>query len=380
MTHTPAEQPQDLYPKLDNLTLSRKEGFRRVAEAPPRRQPDLLTRAQLRALSPAARKSYDKLRRIWHANLGPIKTPQLKALQEDLWDIVDSNLQDGDKPKGAIAVDAFPGLGKTTAVLNFAKKFHLREIEEEGAFTEAGHERWPVARVGLTSNIGMKDFNRALLEFYAHPGRTTGTATQFVQRALDCVLQCETKLLIIDDLHFLKWKFKNGKEVSNHFKHIANEFPVTLVFVGVELERRGLYSEADDSGDVTLAQTARRTTPLGMDPFTVNNDKRRHDFRSFLLAAEKRLVLSEKHPGMLADDLADYLYIRTAGHIGSLMTLINRGCHRAIRSGTERLDEDLLDGVKLDAASEKVRKVLEAKFKSRRMTARPRPTRKRNAA
>lgn len=32
----------------------------------------------------------------------------------DLWDIVDSNVQDGDKAKGAVAVDAFPGLGKTT--------------------------------------------------------------------------------------------------------------------------------------------------------------------------------------------------------------------------------------------------------------------------
>ena len=51
-----------------------------------------------------------------------------------------ANAQDGDKAKGAIAIDAFPGLGKTTAVLAFARKFHLREIAEQG-LTPDGHER-----------------------------------------------------------------------------------------------------------------------------------------------------------------------------------------------------------------------------------------------
>ncbi|WP_225858940.1 AAA family ATPase [Streptomyces albicerus] len=362
--------------RLDNLTLSRKEGLRAMADTPPRRQPDVLTVKQLAGLSEAAHEEYQEARSVWHANIGPIKTPQLKALHEDLWDIVDSNQQDGDKAKGAVAVDAFPGLGKTTAVLNFALKYHRRQIQREGAFTDAGHERWPVCRVGLTSNIGMKDFNRALLEYYAHPGRNSGTSALFVQRALDCVLQCETKLLIIDDLHFLKWQAKNGKEVSNHFKYIANEFPVTLIFIGVELEQRGLYSEVDDSGDIALAQTARRTTPLTLDPFDVDNEQHRKQWRNLLLALERRIVLSRAFPGMLADELSDYLFYRTTGHIGSLMTLINRGCQRAARSKTERLDEDLLENVKIDAASERARKAIEQKFKQHRLTSKPRSANK----
>lgn len=369
-----AQPAQQASARLDNLTMSRKEGLRAMADTPSRRQPDRLLPKQLADLSEAALEEYQEDRSIWHANIGPIKTPQLEALHEDLWDIVDSNRQDGDKVKGAVAVDAFPGLGKTTAVLNFALKYHRREIRQRGAFTDAGHERWPVCRVGLTSNIGMKDFNRALLEFYAHPGRTSGTSALFVQRALDCVLQCETKLLIIDDLHFLKWQAKNGKEVSNHFKYIANEFPVTLIFIGVELEKRGLYSEIDDSGDITLAQTARRTTPLTLDPFKVNDEQRRQQWRKLLLALEKRIVLSRSFPGMLAEELSDYLFFRTTGHIGSLMTLINRGCQRAVRSGAELLSEDLLDQVKIDAASERARRALEPKFKQHRLTSKTQPT------
>ncbi len=62
---------------------------------------------------------------------------------------------------------------------------------------------------------------------------------------------------------------------------------------------------------------------------------------------------------MLARDLSGYLYARSTGHFASLMALINRGCLRAIRSGHERLDEDLMNRVKNDAAAEKSRKEFE---------------------
>ena len=185
-------------PRLDNLTLARKEGWRRFVETPPRVQPERLSFRQLRALGDEARADYDRRRRYWHANLGPIKTPQLAHLHQQLLEVVDSNVQDGEKAKGAAAVDAFPGLGKTTAVLAFAKEYHQREIAEEGSLTDDGNERWPVCRVGLTGNTTMLDFNRAMLEFFAHPGVVRGTASHFGRRAMDCVLSCETRLLIID--------------------------------------------------------------------------------------------------------------------------------------------------------------------------------------
>jgi hypothetical protein len=356
---------------LDNLTLARKEGWQRMVQAPARTQPESLSVRRLRALGPAALAVYTRQRREWHANLGPLRTPQLAELHEDLWDIIDSNLQDGDKAKGAVAVDAFPGLGKTTSVLAFAKQFHQREITEQGSTTADGHERWPVCRVGLTGNTGMKDFNRAMLEFFGHPGAVRGTTAQFAHRALDCVLSCEVRLLVVDDLHFLRWKDKNGVEVSNHFKYIANEFPVTLLFVGVGLAARGLFSEGRDYTDSVLAQTGRRTTALGMAPFLIGTDAQRQNWRTLLLAIEQRLVLAAKRPGMLADDLSDYLFARSTGHIGSLMTLVNRGCQRAIRTGAECLTANLLDRVKIDAASEAGRRELEAALAGGRLTSKP---------
>ncbi len=64
----------------------------------------------------------------------------------------------------------------------------------------------------------------------------------------------------VDDLHFLRWKEKNGAEVSNHFKYIANEFPVTLLFICVGLDACGLFGEGHSYSDAALAQTGRRTT------------------------------------------------------------------------------------------------------------------------
>jgi hypothetical protein len=382
----PAAAPEpedDLHAKLDRLTLARKEGFRRMAEAPARPQPEALARVQLKALSDEELGRYNRARRMHHANMGPLQTPQMEALHEDMWDIIDSNDgQEGDKAKGAIGIDAFPGLGKTTAVLALARKFHCREIKDNGALTDNGDERWPVCRVGLTSNAGTRDFNRAILEFYGHPGRFKGTAADFGIRALDCILTAETKILIIDDVHFLTLRHKNGTEnkngveVTNHFKWIANEFPITLIMVGVGLAAKGLFDEGDRYEDADLAQMGRRTTPLSMDPFMINTDTGRSHWRNTLLAIEQKIVLADKYQGMVADDLSDYLFARSTGHIGSLMTLINRGCHRAVRTGAERLDIDLMDRVKNDAASEKGRKRLEQAFSEGKLTTRPRKNRK----
>jgi hypothetical protein len=181
------------------------------------------------------------------------------------------------------------------------------------------------------------------------------------------------RLLVVDDLHFLRWKDKNGVEVSNHLKYIANEFPVTLVFIGVGLADKGLFSEGSDYGNAILAQTGRGTTPLGMAPFLIDTDTGRQDWRRLLLAIEQRLVLARKQPGMLAEDLGDYLFARSTGHIGSLMTLINRGCQRAIRTGEERLTAELLDRVKIDAAAEKGRRELETALAAGRLRSIPAP-------
>ena len=353
-------------------SLSVKEGWFEMVDAPVRKRPAAKTTKQLAAMTNAERLLYNELRAVWHANLGPIQTPQLEQVHEDLWEIVNSNRQDGDKVKGAASIDAHPGLGKTTIAAAFARKFHREQLKLYGEESSSGDQRIPVCYLALTGATTMWTLNSMLCRFYAHPGAERGNATQLAARAADCLLSCDTKLVVIDDVHFLDLNRQDGRQVANHFKWLANQFPATFLFVGVGLADRGFLTEGLSVADAPYAQTGRRWTPLTVAPFEIYTEKGRETWRRLLLGIEQMVVLANKHRGMVADDLADYLYARSTGHFASLMTLVTRGCHRAIKTGEERLTVELLDRVKNDAASEHARQELAAALEAGRLSARPR--------
>ena len=345
-----------------DYTLTVKEGWFRRTNASARVRPPELTGAELKALGRQERLRHEEARSVWHANLGPILTPQMQSVLGQLDEVIESNRQDGDKVKSAALLDAHPGLGKTTLAVSFAAGFHRRQIDLYGPTTSEGHQRIPVVYLGLTSNTSMRSLNAMLCRFYGHPGSERGTATQLANRAADCVLSCKTRLVVVDDVHFLDVNRRDGREVANHFKWLANQFPVTFLFVGVGLRQRRLLDEGLTASDRQLAQTARRWTRLSLSPFEVETDEGRRTWRRLLLAIERDLILADKRPGELADGLSEYLYARSTGHFASLMTLITRGCRRAVTTGEERLSAELLDHIRNDEAAEQARKELQAAF------------------
>jgi AAA domain len=353
-----------------DYTLSRKVGWFARAESAPRVAPERYTRAQLDALGGVERRRYDDQRAVWHANLGPIITPQMQTLFDELEEIVQTNRQDGDRVRGSAVLSALPGLGKTTAAVCYGVRYHREQLELHGASTPGGHDRVPVVYLALTSSTTMRSLNSALCRFFEHPGWARGNAALLADRATDCVLSCQTRLIVIDDVHFLDMNRRDGREIANHFKWLQSQFPVTFLFVGVGILERQMLSEGLGPADEALAQTARRWTALSLSPFEIASDEGRRTWRRLLLAIERDLVLTDGHQGMLADHLADYLYARSTGHFASLMTLISRGCWRAIHTRTERLTAELLDQVRNDDAAERARQELTAAFQRGLLTTR----------
>jgi hypothetical protein len=351
-------------------SLSRKEGWRRYVDTPPRRQPERLTAAQLSALSDRAREDYAEARHDWHANFGILRTPQLAAVHDELEQIVAAHRHDPDRIRGAAVIDALPGLGKTTIVNTFARAFDRAQTRRHGTVTDQGHERVPVFRVGLTSNTTLRTLNRMICQFYGHPATDRTNAAQLASHAVDCVLSCQTRIGLIDDIHFIDPRRKDGLDVSNHLKWLANELPVTFIYAGVGLAERRFFADGMVGEAAALAQTARRWTRLHVPPFEIGSEEGRRHWHSLLKATERQLVLANTRPGMLLD-LADYLFERTTGHIGSFVTLITRGCYKAIRVGEETLTADLLDRVRIDEASEQARRQLAAAFNRGRLTTAP---------
>ena len=225
-------------------------------------------------------------------------------------------------------------------------------------------------RVGLTSNTTLRTLNRMICEFYGHPATDRASAAQLASHALDCALSCQTRVGIIDDIHFINLGRRDGLELSNHLKWLANELPVTFIYAGVGLAERRLYAEGLTGENAVLAQTARRWTRLELPPFEILSDTGRKHWRGLLKATERQLVLARARPGMLTS-LANYLFERTTGHIGSYVTLITRGCFKAIRTGEEKLTKQLLDSVRIDEASEQARQQLAAAFAAGRLSTRP---------
>lgn len=342
---------------------STKAGWFAMADTPPRGRPRSVTTGELAAITPPDRRVYDDARAAWHANIGPIRTPGVDALFETLEELVGANRQDGEKVKPAVVLDALPGLGKTTAALSFGQAFHRAQIELYGPKvpTTGGHwQRIPVVYLGLTSNTTMRSLNAMLCRFYGLPGADRGTADWLATRAAECVANCKTRLVIVDDVHFLDVNRRDGREVANHFKWLANTFPVTFFFVGVGLRARGLLDEGLCGADAAFSQTARRWSVASLDPFEVATKTGRATWRQLLLGIEREVVLANAHRGMIARDLSDYLFARSSGHFASLMSLIARGCYRAVKTGTEALSADLFDAVRIDQAAEAARVQLHA--------------------
>lgn len=357
---------------------STKTGWFAMAEATPRTRPPVYTAEAVAAMPRAERLRYNQARAVWHANLGPVRTPQVDAVFEGLDEIVGSNRQDGEKVKPAAVLDALPGLGKTTAATAFGKTFHRDQIDLHGPKVAAGDGTWqriPVVYLGLTSNTTMRSLNAMLCRFFGLPGADRGNADLLAHRAAECVANCKTRLIIVDDVHFLDVNRRDGREVANHFKWLANTFPVTFLFVGVGLRARGLLDEGLSGADAAYSQTARRWNVLTLEPFEIRTEAGRRVWRQLLLGIERELVLAGAHRGILARDLADYLFARCSGHFASLMSLISRGCYRAVKTGVETLTIELLDAVRIDEAAETARGELHAALDTGLLSARPRPPR-----
>lgn len=348
---------------LDNVTLAGKEGWFAYVNAPKRPRPERLTVRGIRKLGDVAADEYLQRRCQWHSNMGPYFTPQSAQLHKRLDVVMEADVhKDGWVTKDAVAIDGLPGLGKTTTVHAFAKKFHDKEIRRHGMYTAAGDERIPVLRVGMRGNTGMTAFNRAACDYYAHPGRRCHDVDELGRRVMTLVRLCETRLFIIDDVHFLHWQRDGGVELNNHFKYIANECPVTVVVIGIGLAERGLLRAG--TAQESLAQTARNTTEYGFFGYRNTTAREQRQWRELVASIDDDIVLARHEPGTLVE-IADYLYARNGGHIGSLLTLIRRGCAAAILEGSEALTIKLFESIMIDSAAERARAELHAAYGTR---------------
>ncbi|MFW0786405.1 ATP-binding protein [Gordonia sp. CPCC 206044] len=363
-------------PDLRAARLVLKEGFSVLAETAPPTRPDDLTMRAYRSLTDSARKAYDRQRREFHANFGPFVTPAVTTATRTLTNVYESNrFKRGDRLRGSVIMSAPAGLGKSTLVVSFAQQVFRDRRAENGKYTTHGNEYIPVAYISLTSNPTPRGIDALICDFYGAPlnARNEG---ELLLRARDCVLDCETELFIVDECQFVdETRPTDAIKTVNHLKSLVNMMPGTFIFVGTglshdeEIAYRGAAKQAPHPvhrnmvrDHILVQQMGRRWTPITFTGFTLTTQANRNAWEAYLLTMERDMVLCRKRPGMLVEKLSQYLFTRSSGHIGSLMSLIGQGIYRAVTSGEEQLTQNLLDTVTIDTEAERQRTAYLAKF------------------
>ncbi|MEO3870590.1 TniQ family protein [Nonomuraea sp. B12E4] len=155
-----------------------------------------------------------------------------------------------------------------------------------------------------------------------------------------CDVLCDlgTSLVLIDEIHNVTLNTRNGAEVSDQLKYLAERIPATFVYSGIDVDTVGLFN------GVRGKQLAGRFTTITTSSFAYGAKEQREDWTALVATLEDALRLDHHKPGSLVR-LAGYLHERTGGMIGSLSHLIREAAIESILTGTR---EDHQEGPRPD--------------------------------
>jgi DNA transposition AAA+ family ATPase len=320
--------------------LTTKEGWRRFTEHQPQ-PPDLLAESELEGLTAGQRADYDDSRKDYHADLPMVNTPVIQKVIATSRLLIQLNRHQVSARRGLI-ISGASGTGKTTALTQLGRthELHVRKRYPEDPY------RLPVLYVTVppaaTARMLAVEFARFLgLEF-----TTRANITDIVNAVCATASHTRVELVCIDEIHNLNLATRTGADVSDQLKYFAERLPATFVYAGIEVEAQGLFA------GVRGRQIAGRFTVIPAAPFSYGTADQREQWRALIATLETLLRLHCHKTGTLTS-LAEYLYQRSGGMIGSLSQLIRGAAILAIEDGTEKITRDLLDIVPVDYAAER---------------------------
>ncbi|HTW04514.1 MAG TPA: ATP-binding protein [Streptosporangiaceae bacterium] len=320
--------------------LTTKEGWRRFAEHQPQ-PPELASPAELEAMTAAGRGEYDEARKDYHADLPMVNTPVIQKVIATSRLLIQLNRHQVSARRGVI-ISGASGTGKTTALTQLGRthELHVRKRYPDD------HYRLPVLYVTVppaaTARMLAVEFARFLgLEF-----TTRANITDIVNAVCATAAHTHVELVCVDEIHNLNLATRTGADVSDQLKYFAERLPATFAYAGIEVEAQGLFA------GVRGRQIAGRFTVIPAAPFAYGTTEQREQWRALIATLETLLRLHQHRPGTLTG-LAEYLYQRSGGMIGSLSQLIRGAAILAIDDGSEQITRDLLDVVPVDYAAER---------------------------
>ncbi len=300
----------------------------------------LIAEAELSLLTPPERLAYDDLRTDYHAALPALKIPILdRTVTEGLLFMRLNRGQQLGTSCGMI-LSGVPGVGKTTAIRALGRTVERSYRAKNPQMTNAV----PIVYITMPTGQHPKALPAELLYFLGAPHAVRATETALTHQTCQMMTDLKTSLVIVDEVHGIDRSRASHEQQSDQLKYFMDHVPATFVLAGINVENCGFFT--GNRGQ----QLARRFTPLKASPSNYSTIPQRQDWAKLIDGFERALRLHAHKPGSLLP-LTDYLYARTGGYIVSLSHLIREAAIKAILSGTERIDEEILESVELDHAA-----------------------------
>lgn len=300
----------------------------------------LHTEAELDSLSPEERLAYDDQRCDYHAALPALTTRILdRTVTKGLIFMRLNRGQQLGTSCGMILSGVY-GVGKSTAIRALGQTveqaYRARNPQMTGAV--------PVVYITMPTAQHPKALPLELLYFLGAPHGPRATETVLTHQACELMTDLQTSLVLVDEVHEIDRSRASHDQQSDQLKYFMDHIPATFVLAGINVEHCGFFTGPRGH------QLARRFTLLQAAPSSYSTVAERQEWGRLIEGFEIALRLHDHKPGGLVT-LAEYLYGRTGGYIVSLSHLIREAAIRAILTGSERINEQILDTVELDHAA-----------------------------
>lgn len=324
------------------------ESWRRFVVESDKIVPALFSRSEFDQLSALERQRYATARRQHHSGFGPIVSRTMQRIHQQLGALAVDNL---DAPRGARSgaiVDGAGTLGKTTILTQLGKKY---EVAMRSRFDDYGNAHQvsrfiPVVYAYVPSSTTPKKMLTSLVEFYGVPISSRDTEATILRRLRDTARSCGTSLVILDDIHNLHAGNKSAASVNDLLKELMDKIPATFVYAGINTRESILMLDEVTRGPSRASQTQNRYAIYDVRPFPYDVVDEHSTWLEIIRSIESHLLLVDHKAGSL-EQLHFYLYARTAGGIGALVSLLRRSANLAITQGTEAATMAVMDEIQL---------------------------------
>lgn len=260
------------------------------------------------------------------------------------------------QPPGArvmAMLDAPFSAGKSTLVMRWAQRHHRRLL---GDAVDQARPSWspepgvqadwvPVVYATLRSASKVKELNTQILEFLRYPTSrlTRGTTTTKVIQAF---ATHQVRLLVIDDVHFLKTNSGDGRETLDYLKFLNTEVGLqggAMVLVGADLQDGPIHTDP---------QLAGRLSRLTLSPCMTDSLEAKAAWQELLVAIESVLLPYLPSEARAATPpfsriYPAYIWRRTQGYVGDTVDLLGGAVKAAIEERAPRIDRRHLAEVML---------------------------------